>query len=130
MLITLSADYLPFIDLYSAQACLPFVVLDSQGLMGVLTRLASSSKLAVRTLFELSISRTLSDILIGSDVSHNSAVVSTEDVQNSQVSVLYFDNLLIRSTYILLHGISLELILLNLCMTFIYQTAVYTDVLN
>lgn len=53
--------------------------------MGVLTRLAFSSKLAVRTLFELSISRTLSSILIGSDVSDNSAVVSTEDVQNSQV---------------------------------------------
>ncbi|XP_042440101.1 E3 ubiquitin-protein ligase UPL4-like [Zingiber officinale] len=66
------------------------------GLMGVLTRLAFSSKLAVRTLFELSISRTLSSILIGSDVSDNSAVVSTEDVQNSQVfKALNLANLLI-----------------------------------
>ncbi|KAG6496224.1 E3 ubiquitin-protein ligase UPL4-like [Zingiber officinale] len=54
-------------------------------LVGLLTRLASHSQLAVRILFELSISRTLRGILIGSDMSHNSAYASTEDVQNNQV---------------------------------------------
>lgn len=110
MLISLLVDYLPFSLTYnSAQACLPFVVVNSQGLIGVLTRLALSSELAVRTLFELSISKTLSGILIRFDVSHKSAVVSTEEVQNSQVSILYFDNFLMRYIYI----IAEELILLK-----------------
>ncbi|KAG1337984.1 E3 ubiquitin-protein ligase UPL4 [Cocos nucifera] len=55
------------------------------GLISLLTKLASSSLVAVRTLFELNISSTLRSILMASDLSHGTPYSPFEDVQSNQV---------------------------------------------
>lgn len=60
-----------------------------QGLIGLLTKLASSSLVAVRTLFELNISSTLRSILMASDLSHGTPYSPFEDVQSNQVFMLH-----------------------------------------
>ncbi|XP_042377997.1 E3 ubiquitin-protein ligase UPL4-like isoform X1 [Zingiber officinale] len=66
------------------------------GLIALLTKLAGNSQLAVQTLFELNISRTLRNVLLGSDMSDDSAYASTEDLQINQVyEVLKLANQLI-----------------------------------
>ncbi|RWV88210.1 hypothetical protein BHE74_00004189 [Ensete ventricosum] len=57
-----------------------------QGLIDLLRKLATSSLVAVQTLFEHNISRTLMGILMGSDMLRDSAYVSVQDMQTNQVS--------------------------------------------
>ncbi|WOL06323.1 hypothetical protein Cni_G15055 [Canna indica] len=60
------------------------------GLISLLTKLATNSLVAVQTLFELNISRVLRRILVGSDMSHDSAYVSVEDVvQTNQICEVF-----------------------------------------
>lgn len=55
------------------------------GLIGLLTKLAARSLVAVRILFELNISSTLKSILMVSDLSHGTSYSQFEDVQSNQV---------------------------------------------
>ncbi|CAL9101284.1 unnamed protein product [Musa acuminata var. zebrina] len=66
------------------------------GLIGLLRKLATSSLVAVQTLFELNISRTLMGILMSSDMLRDSAYMSVQDMQTNQVyEVLKLANQLI-----------------------------------
>ena len=56
-----------------------------QGLIGLLVKLASGSIVAVRTLFELNISRILKDILSTPDLSHGSVSPNMVDGHCNQV---------------------------------------------
>ncbi|XP_008805036.2 E3 ubiquitin-protein ligase UPL4-like [Phoenix dactylifera] len=55
------------------------------GLISLLTKLATSSLVAVRTLFELNISSILRNILMASDLSHGTPCSPFEDVQSNQM---------------------------------------------
>ncbi|ONK77022.1 uncharacterized protein A4U43_C02F2300 [Asparagus officinalis] len=69
------------------------------GLIGLLTKLASKSLLAVRTLFDLNISNILRGILVASDTSHGTPYSPLQDTQPNQVQeVLKLLNQLIPST--------------------------------
>lgn len=57
----------------------------SVGLIGLLTKLATSSLLAVRTLFQLNVSNTLRGILMASDVSRGTTYSALQDTQSNQV---------------------------------------------
>lgn len=56
-----------------------------QGLIGFLTKLATRSLLAVRTLFELNISSILKGVLMASDLSHSNSYSSLQEPQSNQV---------------------------------------------
>ncbi|KAL6011107.1 E3 ubiquitin-protein ligase upl4 [Asimina triloba] len=56
------------------------------GLIGMLARLASGSLAAVRTLFELNVSRTMKVILSSSDLSHGTPYAHLGEMQSNQVN--------------------------------------------
>nr|CAD1817569.1 unnamed protein product [Ananas comosus var. bracteatus] len=87
------------------QKCVHLITVDGRtilsqttcsSLIGLLTKLASSSLVAVKTLFELNIGSILKGILMASDLSHGGPYPILEDVQSNQVhEVLKLANQLI-----------------------------------
>lgn len=73
------------LDLVAVDGRMSLSQTTSVGLIGLLTKLATNSILAVRTLFELNISSTLRSILMASDVSRGTTYSALQDIQSNQV---------------------------------------------